>query len=81
MLLLTSEVQVRCPRAPSYLNSRLLGYVPIGYIEPSSHYFGNWSHRDAYVPYKGSKGGNVDGGHLAPPVKEQIFMAHPNQSD
>ena len=31
------------PRAPSYLNSRLLGYVTIGYIEPSSHYLGNWS--------------------------------------
>ena len=32
-----------CP--PSYLNSRLLGYVTIGYIESSSHYLGNWSPR------------------------------------
>ena len=30
----------------SYLNSRLLGYVTIGYIEPSSHYSGNWSLRE-----------------------------------
>ena len=30
------------PRAPSYLNSRLLGYVNIGYIVPSSHYLGNF---------------------------------------
>ena len=30
------------PEAPSYLNSRLLGYVTIRYIEPSSHYLGNW---------------------------------------
>ena len=33
------------PRAPSYLNSGLLGCVTIGYIEPSSHYLGNWSPR------------------------------------
>ena len=33
-------------RAPSYLNSRLLGFVPIGYIEPRTHYLGNWSPRD-----------------------------------
>ena len=33
------------PRAPNYLNSRLLGYVTIGYMEPSSHYLGNWSPR------------------------------------
>ena len=32
-------------RPPSYLNSRLLGYVTIGYIEPSSQYLGNWSPR------------------------------------
>ena len=32
-------------RAPSYLNSRLLGYVTTGYIEPSSHSLGNWSPR------------------------------------
>ena len=31
------------PRAPSCLNSRLLGYVTIGNIEPSSHYLGYWS--------------------------------------
>ena len=30
-------------RAPSYLNSRLLGCVTIGYIEPTSHYLGNSS--------------------------------------
>ena len=29
-------------RVSSYLNSRLLDYVTIGYIEPSSHYLGNW---------------------------------------
>ena len=32
-------------RAPSYLNnlnSRLLGYVIIGYVEPSCNYLGNW---------------------------------------
>ena len=33
------------PRAPGYLNSRLLGCVTIGYLEPSSHYLGNWSPR------------------------------------
>ena len=27
--------------APSYLDSRLLGYVTTGYIEPSSPYLGN----------------------------------------
>ena len=37
---------MRNPRAPSHLNSRLLGYVTIGYIEPSSHYLGNWSPRE-----------------------------------
>ena len=30
------------PRAPSYLNSRLLGYVALRYIELSSHYLSNW---------------------------------------
>ena len=30
-------------RVPSYLNSRSMGYVSIGCIEPSSHYLGNWS--------------------------------------
>ena len=38
------------PRAPSYLNSRLLGCVTIGYVEPSSHYLGNWSPRGSYSP-------------------------------
>ena len=33
------------PRAPSYLNSRLLVYVTIGCIEPRTHYLGNWSPR------------------------------------
>ena len=32
-------------RAPSYLSSRLLGYVTIGYIEPRTHCLGNWSPR------------------------------------
>ena len=31
------------PRTPNYLNSRLPGYVTIGYIEPRTHYLGNWS--------------------------------------
>ena len=31
------------PRAPSHLNTRLLRYVTIGYIEPRTHFFGNWS--------------------------------------
>ena len=38
-------IKVSFPRAPSYLNSRLLGYggyVTLGYIEPSSFYLGNW---------------------------------------
>ena len=30
---------------PSYLNSRLLGSVTIGYIEPRTHYLGNWRSR------------------------------------
>ena len=33
------------PRAPSYLNSGLLGYVNIGYIEPRTPYLGNCSPR------------------------------------
>ena len=33
-------------RAPNYLNSRLPGYVTIGYIEPRTHYLGIWSPRD-----------------------------------
>ena len=40
------------PRAPSYLNSRLLGYVTIGYIEPSSHYLGNWPPRVEQKVYR-----------------------------
>ena len=35
-------------RALRYLNSRLLGYVLVGYIEPNSHYLGNWSPRVFY---------------------------------
>ena len=27
----------------------LLGYVTIGYIEPSSHYLGNWSPRNRLI--------------------------------
>ena len=34
------------PRAPSYLNSGLLGYVTIGYLGPRTHYLGNWSPKD-----------------------------------
>ena len=33
------------PRASSYLKSRLLGYVTIGYIEPRAHYLGIWNPR------------------------------------
>ena len=36
-------VDTNYPSAPSYLNSRLLGYVTFEYIEPSSHDLGNWS--------------------------------------
>ena len=32
-------------KAPRYPNSRLLGYVTVVYIEPMSHYLGNWSVR------------------------------------
>ena len=38
----TVEMNTVDPTAPSYLNRRLLGCVPIGYVEPSSHYLGNW---------------------------------------
>ena len=31
-----------CPRAPSYLNSSLPGYVTIGCIEPRTHHLGTW---------------------------------------
>ena len=31
------------PRAPTYLMSRLPGYVPIGYIGPRTHYLVHWS--------------------------------------
>ena len=34
--------RMKNPRAPSYLNSRLLGYATIGYVEPSSHDLGIW---------------------------------------
>ena len=33
-------------KALSCLNSRLPGYVTIGYIEPGTQYLGNWSPRD-----------------------------------
>ena len=37
------------PSSPSYLNSRLLGYVTIGKIEePRTHYLGNWSPRERF---------------------------------
>ena len=31
------------PRAPGYLNSRLLGHKTIGYIEARTQYLGTWS--------------------------------------
>ena len=34
------------PRAPSYLNRGLLGYVTIRYKEPRTHELGNWSPRE-----------------------------------
>ena len=43
----TAVKSLSFPRAPSYLNSRLLGYVItgiIGYIEPRTHDLGNWRH-------------------------------------
>ena len=36
---LLSPQALEVPRAPSYLNSRLLGYVTIGFMEPRTHYF------------------------------------------
>ena len=43
--LISMNIMLYLPRAHSYLSSRLLGYVTIGYIVPSSHYLGNWSPR------------------------------------
>ena len=43
------------PRAPSYLNSRLLACESIGYIEPGTHYLGNWSPGGSHLhwdPYR-----------------------------
>ena len=44
---MSSSIQISNPdpKAPSYLNSRLLGYVAIGCLEPRTHYSGNWSPR------------------------------------
>ena len=41
------------PWAPSFLKSRLLGYATIGYIEPRTHYSGDWSPEVLYslIPY------------------------------
>ena len=39
------------PSAPSYLNSRLLGYVSVGYIEARMHYLGNGNHGERYHYY------------------------------
>ena len=33
------------PKAPSYLISKLQGYVAIEYIGPRTHYLSNWSPR------------------------------------
>ena len=42
------------PRAPTYLHSRLLGYVTIGYVEPRTHYLGNWSPRVPAIVLRGA---------------------------
>ena len=54
------------PWSSSYLNSRLLGYVTIGYIEPSSHYLGNWSPRAWQPPTECWANSMERGAHLAP---------------
>ena len=43
-----SQMPSKDPKAPSYLNGRLLGYVTIGNIEPRTHYLGNWSPREMF---------------------------------
>ena len=43
-----SGIPFKNPRAPTYLNGRSLGCVTIRYLEPSSHYLGNWSLRDVH---------------------------------
>ena len=40
------------PRAPSYLNSRLLVYVTIGYTVPRTHDIGSWSPRQTFANLK-----------------------------
>ena len=50
-----------CPRAPSYINSRLLGY-----IEPRTLYSGNWSPRvklsvGSLLLTGRGQGGEIDG--------------------
>ena len=37
------------PRAASYVNSRLLGFVTVGNIELTARYLGNWSPGCIYV--------------------------------
>ena len=37
---------MQVPRDPSYLKSRLLSYVTIGYIEPRTHYLGDQEPRE-----------------------------------
>ena len=37
------------PKAPSYLNNKFLGHLTIEYIEPRTHYLGNWSPRGVPV--------------------------------
>ena len=39
---LSDGVNLLLPYGSSYLNSRFLGYVTIGYIEPSSNGLSNW---------------------------------------
>ena len=42
---LTLTHEMKSPRDPRHLNSRLLGYATVGYIEPRTHYLGNWRSR------------------------------------
>ena len=37
------------PRAPSCLNSRLLGNVTVGHTEPRTHVLGNWRPEKGYA--------------------------------
>ena len=61
------------PRAPSYLNSRLLGYVTIGYAEPSSHHLGDWGPRATGCLYYGSNRSSGCGEYLV-----AIYSSHPS---